>query len=120
MYEAVLINLADIVQLLTVLFTLLGFLPQLLTLYGTKSSKGISRHAWILWVLGSGMALFYAIVHYWIEGCCLPLVITTTFNCAFTVITLILIILYRDSAFRARPRPHEQPQSHRYLEERLG
>lgn len=96
MDEAVLLSVADIIQLLTILLTILGFLHQLITLCVTKDSTGLSRDAWIVWALGSAMALFYALVHYWIEGCCLPLVVTTSFNCALSFVTLILIVLYRE------------------------
>ena len=48
------------------------------------------------------MTVFYAFVHYQIEGCCLPLLITAAFNTALSVTTLILIMLYRNTAMRAR------------------
>ena len=95
MYDVELIHVADILQWLTIFFTLLGFLPQLITLHLTKNSQGVSRSAWILWAVGSSMTLFYALVHYWFEGCCLPLVITTVLNCVLSLVTLVLIILYR-------------------------
>ncbi len=108
MDEALLISVADTIQLLTILLTILGFLHQLITLYVTKDSTGLSRDAWIVWALGSAMALFYALVHYWIEGCCLPLVVTTAFNCALSFGTLVLIVLYREPplAEGLQPRPH--------------
>lgn len=95
MYDIELIHVADILQLLTIFFTLLGFLLQLVTLRVTKNSQGVSQSAWILWAVGSSMTLFYALVHYWVEGCCLPLVITTVLNCVLSLVTLVLVILYR-------------------------
>jgi len=95
MYDVELIHVADILQLLTIFFTLLGFLPQLITLRVTKNSQGVSQSAWILWAVGSSMTLFYALVHYWFEGCCLPFVITTVVNCVLSLVMLVLIILYR-------------------------
>lgn len=108
MDEAALINVANTVQLFTILLTILGFLPQLIRLCVTKDSTGLSRDAWIVWVLGSAMALFYALVHYRIEGCCLPLVVTTTLNCGLSFVTLILIVVYRGSPLRASLQPHER------------
>ena len=49
MYEAALINVANTVQLVTILLTILGFLPQLIRLCVTKDSTGLSRDGWILW-----------------------------------------------------------------------
>ena len=95
------IHLADLGQLLTIFLSVLGFLPQLIKLLATKSSDGISRESWILWVGGNSMTVFYAFVHYRIEGCCLPLLITAAFNTALSVTTLILITLYRNAAMRA-------------------
>jgi uncharacterized protein with PQ loop repeat len=106
MYEAALINVANTVQLVTILLTILGFLPQLIRLCVTKDSTGLSRDGWILWVLGSTMALFYAFVHYWIEGCCLPLVVTTTLNCALSFVTLVLIVVYRGPPLRESLQPY--------------
>jgi uncharacterized protein with PQ loop repeat len=51
MYEAALINVANTVQLVTILLTILGFLPQLIRLCVTKDSTGLSRDAWIVWAL---------------------------------------------------------------------
>jgi hypothetical protein len=48
------------------------------------------------------MTVFYAFVHYRIEGCCLPLLIMAAFNAALSVTTLILITLYLNAAMRAR------------------
>jgi uncharacterized protein with PQ loop repeat len=96
------IHLADLGQLLTIFLSVLGFLPQLIKLLATKSSDGLSRESWILWVGGNSMTVFYAFVHYQIEGCCLPLLITAAFNTALSVTTLILIMLYRNTATRAR------------------
>jgi hypothetical protein len=48
------------------------------------------------------MTVFYAFVHYRIEGCCLPLLITAVFNAVLSVTMLILITLYRNAAIRAR------------------
>lgn len=110
MDEALLLSVADTIQLLTILLTILGFLHQLITLYVTKDSTGLSRDAWIVWALGSAMALFYALVHYWIEGCCLPLVVTTTFNCALSFVTLILIVLYREPPLGEGLQPHKRPK----------
>src|ERR687887_1156853 len=101
MHAAEWIHLADLGQLLTIFLSVLGFLPQLIKLLATKSSDGISQESWILWVGGNSITVFYAFVHYWIEGCCLPLLITATFNVALSVTTLILITLYRNAAMRA-------------------
>jgi hypothetical protein len=48
------------------------------------------------------MTVFYAFVHYRIEGCCLPLLIKAAFNATLSVTTLILITLYRNAAMRTR------------------
>ncbi|MGH6636524.1 MAG: PQ-loop domain-containing transporter [Gammaproteobacteria bacterium] len=104
MYDVELIHVADILQLLTIFFTLLGFLPQLITLRVTKNSQGVSKSAWILWAVGSSMTLFYALVHYWFEGCCLPFVITTVLNCVLSLVMLVLIILYRVAPSSGTPR----------------
>lgn len=105
MYDAELIHVADILQSLTIFFTLLGFLPQLTTLRVTKNSQGVSQSSWILWAVGSSMTLFYALVHYWFEGCCLPLVVTTVLNCVLSLVTLVLIILYRVAPCHPKLRP---------------
>lgn len=110
MHDVELIRVADILQVSTVFFTLLGFLPQLITLRQTKNSQGISQSSWMLWVAGSGMTLFYALVHYWFEGCCLPLVITTVLNCVLSLVTLVLVILYRSMSPQVRPPELGSPQ----------
>ena len=94
------IHLADLGQLLTIFLSVLGFLPQLIKLWAMKNSDGISRESWILWVGGNSMTVFYAFVHYRIEGCCLPLLFTAAFNATLSVTTLILIMLYRTHATR--------------------
>lgn len=106
MYDVELIHVADILQLLTIFFTLLGFIPQMITLRLTKNSQGVSQSAWILWTVGSSMTLFYVLVHYWFEGCCLPLVITTVLNCVLSLVTLVLIILYRLAPCHPKPPVH--------------
>ncbi|RUL88021.1 PQ-loop repeat-containing protein [Tautonia sociabilis] len=91
------IHLADLLQIATVAASLFGFAPQIVTLHRTKDSHNHSLLTWLLWSASSLMALFYALAHYLIEGCCLPLAITTSVNSALSALTLALVLKYRAS-----------------------
>jgi uncharacterized protein with PQ loop repeat len=101
MEESLIRNVADAVQLTTIALTIIGYVPQLRRIYKNKDSSSLSRTTWTIWVIGSVMALFYALVHFWYDRCCLALVITTATNALLSATTLAAILIYDPKAPRA-------------------
>lgn len=100
MEESLIRNLADAVQLLTIALTIIGYVPQLCRICNSKDSSSLSGTTWTIWVIGSVMALFYALVHYRYDRCCLALVITTATNAALSATTLVAIRFYARKAMQ--------------------
>lgn len=89
------INISDLMQSSLPILSLGAYVPQWVKLIKTKSSASIAIYSWVLWVVSSGFASFYAVVRYYHEGHGLPLVWSSVSNLFFVLVTLWLIILYR-------------------------
>lgn len=53
-------NYKEIIGLIGDIIVTLAYLPQFTHLLKEKDSTGISLSAWLIWLIGTGMILFYA------------------------------------------------------------
>ena len=91
-------RIADVLQLAAGVIYLIGYLPQMLRLYRTKSSRDMSLAAWLMWNLASSFGLFYAVVQLLKTGSGWPLIFTTGLCFVLSVVTSAMIYCY------AKPR----------------
>jgi len=90
------INLANILQASVPFLSLCAYVPQWKQLVETKSSKDISLIAWIIWIFSSLFSLFYAVVRFQLTGSGGSLFFAAFMNLLFVVVTVYLIVLYRN------------------------
>lgn len=94
--EAV-IATANFLQSCVPFLSISAYLPQWKKLLTTKSSKNISLHAWLIWIVSSSIGVFYAIVQYQLTTKGFALIFATSANLAFVSITACLVIKYRNN-----------------------
>ena len=86
---------ANFLQGCVPLLSLVAYLPQWRKIIANKSSKDISLTSWLVWLLSSAIAIFYAVIQYKITGKGTALIFFSVLVLAFAFITACLIALYR-------------------------
>ena len=89
--------IADILQIIVPVLSLVAYIPLWKKLCTLRSSKEISLTAWVIWVFSSSFALFYAIIQYSLTGQGIALVFAASAGLLFILITIALILYYRFS-----------------------
>ena len=97
MPSEIVIVTANILQSCVPFLSISAYIPQWKKLLTTKSSKNISIQAWLMWVLTSSIAVFYAIIQYLINEKGVALIFASLANLAFVVITVYMVIIYRNN-----------------------
>jgi uncharacterized protein with PQ loop repeat len=77
------------------LLALFAYFPQWKKIIANKSSKDISLTSWLVWLLSSAIAIFYAVIQYQVTGKGTALVFSSIVVLIFVFITVCLIALYR-------------------------
>lgn len=114
MSDSSLLIAADTAQALTVVFSLLGFVPQWIKTLKTKSSEGVSISSWSVWALSSALGMFYAIVQYNTFGIAWTLLITTSLGMIFNLMTIVFFLYY------SKPRHTNEEMNIQFLESALA
>jgi len=86
---------ANFLQGCVPLLSLVAYLPQWKKIIANKSSKDISLTSWLVWLVSSGIAIFYAVIQYQVTGKGTALVFSSIVVLIFVFITVCLIALYR-------------------------
>ena len=86
---------ADVCQVVTVLLSMAAYLPQWSVILKRRSSEHVALWAWILWLGSSTLSLIYALVLNYIEGIGAALLLTTSINFCFLIVTIGLIMRFR-------------------------
>jgi uncharacterized protein with PQ loop repeat len=94
--------IANFLQGCVPLLSLFAYLPQWRKIIANKSSKDISLISWLVWLLSSSIAIFYAVIQYKVTGKGTALIFSSIFVLIFVFITICLIVFYRkDNRSRA-------------------
>jgi uncharacterized protein with PQ loop repeat len=88
---------ANFLQGCSPLLSLFAYLPQWKKIIANRSSKDISLTSWLVWLLSSAIAIFYAVIQYQVTGKGTALIFSSIFVLVFVFITICLIALYRKS-----------------------
>lgn len=91
----VLLTSANLMQSSIVFITLSANIPQWITIHQKRSSENISLSSWVLWLVASFFALFYAIVSQIAYQSCMALIFSAAVSFACNLITISLIYKYR-------------------------
>ena len=86
---------ANFLQGCSPLLSLFGYLPQWRKIIANKSSKDISLTSWLIWVVSSSIAIFYAVIQYQVTGKGTALIFSSIVVLIFVFIMTCLIVLYR-------------------------
>ena len=86
---------ANFLQGCVPLLALFAYLPQWKKIIANKSSKDISLTSWLVWLLCSIIAIFYAIMQYKVTGKGTALIFSSVLAFIFVSITACLIAIYR-------------------------
>ena len=86
---------ANFLQSSVPLLALFAYLPQWRKIIANKSSKDISLTSWLVWLLSSAIAIFYAVVQYKVTGKGTALIFSSMLTIIFVFVTVCLIALYR-------------------------
>jgi len=86
---------ANFLQGCVPLLGLFAYFPQWKKIVANKSSKDISLTSWLVWLLSSAIAIFYAVIQYQITGKGTALIFSSVLALVFVFITVCLIALYR-------------------------
>jgi uncharacterized protein with PQ loop repeat len=84
---------------LLIVFTILSlyaYIPQIIKLIRTKSSRDISLSSWIIWIISDICYLLYAII----ESSSAGIIFMASVELAFVIIISILILIYRSKIQR--------------------
>jgi uncharacterized protein with PQ loop repeat len=92
--------IANFLQSCVPLLSLFAYLPQWKKIIANKSSRDISLISWLVWLVSSAIAIFYAIIQYKITGQGTALIFSSVLALVFVFITVCLIALYRKNNFR--------------------
>ncbi len=86
---------ANFLQGCVPLLGLFAYFPQWKKIVANRSSKDISLTSWLVWLLSSIIAIFYAVIQYRITGKGTALIFSSVLALVFVFITVCLIALYR-------------------------
>jgi len=86
---------ANFLQSCVPLLSLFAYLPQWRKIVANKSSRDISLTSWLVWLVSSGIAIFYAVIQYQVTGKGTALIFSSVLVLVFVIITVCLITLYR-------------------------
>ena len=86
---------ANFLQGCSPLLSLFAYLPQWRKIIANKSSKDISLTSWLVWLLSSAIAIFYAVIQYQVTGTGTALIFSSAIILVFVFITVCLIAFYR-------------------------
>jgi uncharacterized protein with PQ loop repeat len=86
---------ANFLQGCVPLLSLFAYFPQWRKIIANKSSKDISLTSWLVWLLSSAIAIFYAIIQYQVTGKGTALIFSSAIAVLFVFITVCLIAFYR-------------------------
>ena len=95
MPSAKIVIVANFLQGCVPLLSLVAYLPQWKKIIANKSSKDISLTSWLVWLVSSAIAIFYAVIQYQVTGKGTALVFSSIVVLIFVFITVCLIALYR-------------------------
>ncbi|WP_373973861.1 PQ-loop repeat-containing protein [Chitinibacter sp. SCUT-21] len=95
MPELWLIKTANFLQVCVPALSLCGYLPQWRKLWRTRSAQDFSLRTWLIWLLASSFACFYALIQWRINDQVWPLLVSTTATWLCVIATLALIWRYR-------------------------
>ena len=77
------------------LLLLFAYLLQRKKIIANRSSKDISLTSWLVWLLSSAIAIFYAVIQYQVAGKGTALIFSSVLVFVFVFITICLIVFYR-------------------------
>jgi uncharacterized protein with PQ loop repeat len=86
---------ANFLQGCVPLLALFAYLPQWKKIIANRSSKDISLTSWLVWLLSSAIAIFYALIQYQVTGKGTALIFSSLIALIFVFVTVCLIALYR-------------------------
>jgi len=89
---------ANFLQGCVPLLSLVAYLPQWKKIVANRSSRDISMTSWLVWLLSSAIAIFYAVIQYQVTGKGTVLVFSSIVVLIFVFITVCLIAFYRKDA----------------------
>jgi len=89
------VMIANFLQGCVPLLSLFAYLPQWKKIIANKSSKDISLTSWLVWLVSSSIAIFYAVIQYQVTGKGTALVFSSIIVLIFVFITVCLIAFYR-------------------------
>jgi len=92
-----LVMIANFLQGGVPLLSLFAYFPQWRKIVANRSSKDISLTSWLVWLLSSAIAIFYAVMQYAITGKGTALIFSSALALVFVSITLCLVIWFRKS-----------------------
>jgi uncharacterized protein with PQ loop repeat len=87
--------IANFLQGCSPLLSLFAYLPQWRKIIANKSSRDISLTSWLIWVVSSTIAIFYAVIQYQVTGKGTALIFSSIVVLIFVFITVGLIAFYR-------------------------
>jgi len=87
--------IANFLQGSVPLLALFAYLPQWRKIIANRSSRDISLTSWLVWLLSSAIAIFYAVIQYKVTGKGTALIFSSVLALVFVFITVCLIALYR-------------------------
>ncbi len=87
--------IANFLQGCVPLLSLFAYLPQWRKIIANRSSRDISLTSWLVWLVSSAIAIFYAVIQYQVTGKGTALIFSSVLVLVFVVITVCLIALYR-------------------------
>ena len=95
MPNAKIVIVANFLQGCVPLLSLVAYLPQWKKIIANRSSKDISLTSWLVWLVSSAIAIFYAVIQYQVMGKGTALVFSSIIVLIFVFITVCLIAFYR-------------------------
>jgi uncharacterized protein with PQ loop repeat len=87
--------IANFLQSCVPLLALFAYLPQWRKIIANKSCKDISLTSWLIWLLSSAIAIFYAVIQYRVTGKGTALIFSSLLSLVFVFTTVCLIAFYR-------------------------
>ena len=91
---------ANFLQSCVPLLALVAYLPQWKKIIANRSSKDISLTSWLVWLLSSAIAIFYAVIQYRVTGKGTALIFSSTITIVFVFVTVCLIAFFRKGDMR--------------------
>lgn len=77
------------------LLSLCAYLPQWHLMVKSRSSEGVALKSWLVWLISTALAVFYAVAQYLVHGTGLALVCSTAVSFLFVFTTIYMILRYR-------------------------